>query len=84
MPFYRFRLLSPRAQLLCTLMQGTYLAQRWQAKRLLKLYYICDGGRGFFTEIGIDETQEQFVVVRSFKSSVPLGDYAQEVGLLGE
>ena len=84
MTLYRFRLLSPRAQLLCTLMQGTYLAQHWQGRHLVKLYHLWDGGRGFFAEVGVNEDQEQFVVLRSFSDSEPLVDYAHGVRLPGE
>jgi hypothetical protein len=81
MTLYRFRLLSARAQLLCTLLYGTYLAQRGPLGHTIKLYYLCDGGRGFFAEVGIDETQVQFVVLGSFRTTGPLKAYATSVQL---
>jgi hypothetical protein len=82
---YKFHLLSPRAQLLLVLMEGTYLAQRWDEEvGSVSLYYLCDEGRGFFVEIAIDDAQDRFAVLRSFRSSGPLDEYAQRVRLPGE
>ncbi|MVN75179.1 hypothetical protein GO988_02465 [Hymenobacter sp. HMF4947] len=44
-------------------------------------YHLPDDGRGFFVEVGIDEERGQAVVLRSFRSSVPLEDYAHGVRL---
>jgi hypothetical protein len=42
----------------------------------------CAGdGRGFFVEVGVDYSQEQPIVLRSFLSSVPLEDYSHYVRL---
>lgn len=76
MTFYRFSLLRPRAQLLHTLIAGIFLAQREGVGSPVKLYYLPDGARGFFVEVGFDNAHECFVVLRSFSSSVPLVDYA--------
>lgn len=85
MTFDAFRQLSPRAQLLVVLMKGTYLAQRWDEEvGGVNLYYLSDGGRGFFVEVAYDDDQARFVVLRSFNSSVPLEDYAQRMRLPGE
>ncbi|RZJ94016.1 MAG: hypothetical protein EOO60_03970 [Hymenobacter sp.] len=81
MTFHRFGLLRPRAQLLHTLVQGLFLAQRWSQEHLLKLYYLPDGARGFFVEVVFDEGLERFIVLRSFSSQVPLTEYAREVRL---
>ncbi|MGI4741614.1 MAG: hypothetical protein ACRYG7_41130 [Janthinobacterium lividum] len=81
MTFDAFRLLSPRAQLLVVLLEGTYLAQRWEDENGFNLYYLPDEARGFFAEVGIDEAQDCFVVLRSFSSPVPLADYAQGMQL---
>lgn len=75
-----FRQLSPRAQLLVVLMEGTYLAQRWEAEGGVNLYHLPDEGRGFFAEVGIEQEQDCCVVLRSF-SSVPLEDYTHHVHL---
>jgi hypothetical protein len=85
MTLYKFRLLSPRAQLLLVLMEGTYLAQRWDEEvGGVNLYYLSDEGRGFFVEAGYNDDQYCFVVLRSFSSSVPLEEYADRVRLPGE
>ena len=76
-----FRQLSPRAQLLVGLTEGTFLAQRWEDEGGVNLYHLPDGGRGFFVEVVIDREQERFVVLRSFSSSIPLADYAHYVQL---
>jgi hypothetical protein len=77
-----FRLLSPERQLHYAQTRGTYLAQRWDEEiGGVTLYYLPDGGRGFFAEIGIDEEQDCFSVVSSFNSNMSLEDYAQGVRL---
>lgn len=78
---YRFQLLRPRAQLLYVLTEGTYLTQRWQSPAFSNLYYLPDEGRGFFAETGIDEEQECFVVLRSFRGGVPLEECALHIQL---
>ncbi|RZJ95329.1 MAG: hypothetical protein EOO60_00730 [Hymenobacter sp.] len=77
----RFQLLHSRAQLLYAMTQGTYLAQRWHGISIVNLYYLPDGGRGFFAETGLDEREDCFVVLRSFSSPVLLEDYARYVEL---
>jgi hypothetical protein len=85
MTFYAFRLLSPVVQLYWVLKHGTFLAQRWEADDDgINLYHCADEGRGFFVEVGVDDGQEQAVVLRCFVSSVPLEDYAHGVQLPGE
>lgn len=81
LPLSQFQQLLRRAQLLYTLMQGTYLAQRWEQGNVKRLYYLPDGGRGFFAEIGLDAQLDCFVVLHSFGSSVPLEEYAHGVQL---
>ena len=81
MTLYLFRLLSPEVQLRYVLDRGTYLAQRWEDQGGVNLYHLPDEGRGFFAEIGVDETDERFVVLRSFSSTVPLEDYTHGVRL---
>lgn len=76
-----FRLFSPEQKLFYALMQGTYLAQRWKTGSRITLYHLSDGRRGFFVEVGIEESKGQAVVLRSFSSSVPLADYAHGVRL---
>lgn len=71
----RFQLLCPRAQLLHTLIDGTYLAACWQQNRMSKLYYLPDQYRGFFIEVGQEEVQDSFVVLRSFLDSLHLEKY---------
>lgn len=61
---------------------GTYLAQRWEgAEEGVNLYHCADEGRRFFVEVGMAEGQTQALVLRSFRSSVPLADYAHYVQL---
>lgn len=43
--------------------------------------YLPDGGRSFFAELGVDEEQTQFRVLRSFRSTVLLEAYAYSVRL---
>lgn len=81
MTLAHFQQLSPRAQLLVVVLDGTYLAQRWEAEGGVNLYHVSDGNRGFFVEVGIDEEADSLVVLRSFHSSGPLEDYAHYVHL---
>ncbi|MVN78903.1 hypothetical protein GO988_21450 [Hymenobacter sp. HMF4947] len=77
-----FNLLSFKGQLGVVLKEGTFLAQRWvEGFGGVNLYYLPDGGRGFFAEVGIDEEHDCFVVVHSFSSNGPLEDYGQGVQL---
>ena len=72
----------PLVQLYWVLRHGTFLAQRWEAgDEGVNLYHCADEGRGFFVEVGVDEGQQQPVVLRSFVSSVPLEDYSHYVRL---
>ena len=81
MTLYLFKLLSPEVQVRYTVEYGTYLAQRWEDEGGVNLYYLPDGGRGFFVEIGWDRAAEQLVLLRSFRSTVPLADYMHYVQL---
>lgn len=81
MRFYHFRLLSPVAQCYWVLKHGTFLAQRWDEEGGVNLYHCADEGRGFFAEIGVDETDECYVVLCSFVGAGPLADYAHGVRL---
>lgn len=81
MTLYLFKLLSPEVQVRYTVEYGTYLAQRWEDEGGVNLYYLTDGGRGFFVEVGWDRAHEQLVLLRSFCSAVPLADYAHYVRL---
>jgi hypothetical protein len=81
---YLFKLLSNEVQLRYVLERGTFLAQRWEDESGVNLYYLADGGRGFFVEVGIDDDRGQAVVLRSFVSGVPLEDYANWIRLSGE
>jgi hypothetical protein len=77
-----FRLLLPEVQLRYVLVRGTYLAQRWDEELGgVNLYHLPGEGRGFFAEVGIQEWQDCLQVLKSFSSSGPLEDYAQEVQL---
>jgi hypothetical protein len=82
MTFYAFRLLSPVAQLYWVLKHGTFLAQRWEVDDDgVNLYHVADEGRCFFVEVGVDDGQEEPVVLRIFVSSVLLEDYSYWVKL---
>jgi hypothetical protein len=61
------------------LKHGTYLAQRWDEDGGVNLYHCADEGRAFFVEVGVDDGQEQLVVLRRFVSGVPLEDYSYYV-----
>jgi hypothetical protein len=63
------------------LSKGTYLALRWEDESGVNLYHCAGDGRGFFVEVGIDESRGHAVVLRSFVSSGPLEDYTQRVRL---
>lgn len=76
-----FRLLSPRAQLLFVMLEGTYLAHCWAEEGVLNLYYLPDRGQGFFAEVGFNTSQERILVRRSFTSSAPLAKYAHGISL---
>lgn len=84
MTFDDFRLLSPVMQFHGVIHHGTYLAQRWDDERGVNLYHCAGDGRGFFVEVGIDDSRGQAVVLRSFVSSAPLEDYAHRVRLPAE
>jgi hypothetical protein len=45
----------------------------------MNLYYLPDDSRGFLVEVGIDEEQDCFVVLRSFTSAQPLEEYVCRV-----
>lgn len=81
MTLYLFDLLSTEVQVRYVLERGTFLAQRWEDEGGVNLYYLADGGRGFFVEVGIDDGQHAALVLRIFTSSVPLEDYAHWVRL---
>lgn len=76
-----FRRLSPRAQLLVVLAEGTYLAQRWEDEGGVNLYHLPDTGRGFFVEVAIEPEQQRLLILRSFADNIPLADYAHYVQL---
>jgi hypothetical protein len=81
MTFYAFRLLSPIVQLYWVLKHGIFLAQRWEANDGVNLYHCTDEGPDFFVEVGVDYDQEHPVVLQSFLSNVPLGDYVDYIRL---
>ncbi len=82
MTLYQFRLLTPRVQMQWVLACSTYLAQRWEeAAGGVNLYHLLDVGRSFFAEVGVDDAQKCFVVLRSFSNTVPLGNYAHGLQL---
>jgi hypothetical protein len=82
MSFYAFRCLSPVVQLYWVLHHGTYLAQRWDEEiGVVNLYHCADEGRGFFVEVGLEEDQDCFVIVRSFTGAAPLEEYTRRVQL---
>jgi hypothetical protein len=68
-------------QLYWVLKHGTFLARRWEDEGGINLYYLPDGVRGFFIEIGYDAQDGRAAVLRSFVSSVPLEAYAHWVRL---
>lgn len=73
------------SQLRHVLTFGIYLAQRRDnVTGGVNLYYVPGKDKGFFAEVGIDEAQGCFVVVRSFVHTEPLEEYAGRVRLPGE
>jgi hypothetical protein len=46
-----------------------------EGEECVTLYYLSDGARSFFAEVGIDSAQNEYVALRSFSSSGPLEDY---------
>jgi hypothetical protein len=81
MTSYTFDQMPPAHQLRWVLNKGTYLARRWEEEGAIVLYYLPDGARGFFAEVGHDALKQGAFMLRSFVSSVPLEDYAQGVRL---
>jgi hypothetical protein len=62
-------------QLQYVLKHGRYLAQRYEEGSRMNLYYLPNHCCGFFAEIGIDDVQDHFMVLRSFKHSTFLEAY---------
>jgi hypothetical protein len=81
MTCYTFARMPPSFQLTWLLEKGTYLARRWEEEGAIALYYLPDGGRGFFAEVSHDACQRGSFVVRSFSNSLPLEEYAHGVQL---
>lgn len=81
MSLHAFQQFSPVMQLYWVLKWGTFLAQRWENEGGVNLYHCAGDGRGFFVEVGVDEAQECFVVLRSFSHSVVLEDYTHYLQL---
>jgi hypothetical protein len=73
--------MPPAFQLTWALSKGTYLARRCEQDRAIALYYLPDGGRGFFVEVGVDKAKKNATVLRSFSSSGLLEEYTQGVRL---
>jgi hypothetical protein len=76
MTLYLFKLLSGEVQLRYVLQHGTFLAQRWEDADGINLYHLPNAGRGFFAEIGYDDSHRDAMVLRSFRSNAPLERYA--------
>jgi hypothetical protein len=76
-----FQLLTPRAQLLLAMTEGSYLAYRWEEGYGRNLYYLPNSRQVFFIEVGFSNSQECLIVLRSFTSSVLLEEYAHGVQL---
>lgn len=76
-----FQLLPLTDQLAWVLEEGTFLAQRWEEEGAISLYHLLDEGRGFFAEVAYDAYKHGAVVLRSFRTSEPLADYAHYVQL---
>lgn len=82
MTLSEFQRLVPRAQLLVTMTQGSYLARRWEEEEgPVSLYHVAGAGRDFFVELGYAASRNEIVVLRSFGSAWPLEDYAHYVRL---
>jgi hypothetical protein len=73
--------MPPAFQLTWVLSKGTHLTQCHEQEEAIALYYLPDGGRGFFVEVGVDKAQQKARVVRTFSSSEPLEKYAHGVRL---
>lgn len=82
MTYHAFRQLSPRAQLIVVLTDGTYLVRRWDKEiGAVNLYHLSDIGCGFFAEVGIAEKQDYFAILGSFRCNDALEKYACYVQL---
>lgn len=81
MSFHTFRLLSPELQLYYVLTRSIFLVWRWEGEAQIMLHYLPNNGRGFFVEVGVDEEQTHFLLLRSFSSPMPLAAYAHNVRL---
>jgi hypothetical protein len=76
-----FQLLAPRAQLLLVMTEGSYLAYRWEEGYVKNLYYLPNHRKGFFIEVGFNNSLDCLIVLRTVTSSVLLEEYAQGVQL---
>jgi hypothetical protein len=81
MTLSQFHVLPPEMQLRHVLAHGHYLAQRCEQGSRMNLYYLPNQYCGFFAEIGIDEEQEEFRVLRSFRHSALLEAYVSGLQL---
>ena len=78
MTLYQFNQLLHKNQLAAALVEGTFLATRWQAEdEAVNLYVL----HGFFVEVTYDTAANELLGLRSFSSSAPLEDYAVSVRL---
>jgi hypothetical protein len=81
MTLVEFNARPAEQQLTLVFLEGTFLALRWEEKGRLMFYYLPDGVRGFFIEIGYHAHDGRAVVLRRFISSVTLEAYAHWVRL---
>ncbi len=78
MTLYAFNQLPYERQLVAVFATGTFLARRWEEEDGINLYHLPGG---FFVELYYDTLANELVRLRSFKSAVPLEDYAVYVRL---
>jgi len=76
MTFDQFCALRRTTQLAWVLAEGRYLTPPEKQAGGGHLYYLDDGGRGYFVEVGIHEQLQCFVVQRCFRSHFLLAEYA--------
>lgn len=77
MTLYKFNLLSFDYQLNCVWEQGTFLMTR----RIGKFYLCLYGLESFYVEIRYSQDFRQITACRSFRSSIALEPYLEQIEL---
>jgi hypothetical protein len=71
-----FQFLTPTSQMAWVMQYATYIAHRREGKSFMTLFHFPSAGGGFLAEVGIDEAWDSFVLLRSFRLTESLDEYA--------